>query len=98
MNKTRFLLLNFLLSGIFAHAQTSYVKGVVVDTRKIPIEYANVVLYDAADSTEIVKAVTTDRKGRFELLKISHGNYRLQASCVGYVAARIRIYNLVENI
>lgn len=98
MNKTRFLLLNFLLSGIFAHAQTSYVKGIVMDARKVPIEYANVVLYDAADSTEIVKAVTTDRKGRFELLKISHGNYRLQASCVGYVAARIRIDNLVENI
>lgn len=56
MNKTRFLLLNFLLSGIFAHAQTSYVKGIVMDARKVPIEYANVVLYDAADSTEIVKS------------------------------------------
>ena len=31
MNKTRFLFLYFLLSGIFGRAQTSYVKGIVVE-------------------------------------------------------------------
>lgn len=57
MNKTRFLLLHFLLLGIFAHAQTSYVKGIVTDAKKVPIEYANVVLYDAADI--ILKIIVT---------------------------------------
>lgn len=98
MNKTRYLLLHFLLSGIFGHAQTSYVKGIVVDIKRVPIEYANVVLYDASDSTEIVKTVTTDGKDRFELSKIPHGNYRLRASCVWNVTICIRIDNLVENI
>ena len=98
MNKTRFLLSYFLLLGIFAHAQTSYVKGIVTDAKKAPIEYANIVLYDAADSTRIIKATTTDVKGRFELLRIAHGSYRLQASCVGYVAGNVRIDNFQEDI
>ncbi len=98
MNKTRFLLLNFLLSGIFAHAQTSSIKGIVTDVKKVPVEYANVILYDATDSTEIVKAVTTDVKGRFGLSKIPYGSYRLQVSCIGYTSTHVRIDNLSEDI
>jgi len=85
MNKTRFLsLLCLLFVGICTNAQTAHVKGRVTDAKKTPIEYANVVLYDAADTTRMVKAVTTDVKGRFVLSKIPSGSYRLQVSCVGY--------------
>ena len=70
----------------------------MTDVKTIPVEYANVILYDAADSTKIVKAATTDVKGRFELSKIPHGSYRLYASCVGYVGTHIRIHNFQEHI
>ena len=80
MNRTRCLILISLLVGMFAQAQTSSIKGIVTDVKTIPVEYANVILYDAADSTKIVKAATTDVKGRFELSKIPHGSYRLYAS------------------
>ena len=50
MNRTRCLILISLLVG----------KGIVTDVKTIPVEYANVILYDAADSTKIVKAATTD--------------------------------------
>ena len=40
---------------MFAQAQTSSIKGIVTDVKTIPVEYANVILYDAADSTKIVK-------------------------------------------
>lgn len=99
MNKTRFLfLLCFLFIGICTSAQTSYVKGWVTDAKKIPIEYANVVLYDAVDTIRMVKAVTTDIKGRFGLSKIPYGSYRLQVSCMGYTSTHVRIDNLSEDI
>ena len=98
MNRTRCLILISLLVGMFAQAQTSSIKGIVTDVKTIPVEYANVILYDAADSTKIVKAATTDVKGRFELSKIPHGSYRLYASCVGYVGTHIRIHNYQEHI
>ena len=98
MNRTRCLILISLLVGMFAQAQTSSIKGIVTDVKTIPVEYANVILYDAADSTKIVKAATTDVKGRFELSKIPHGSYRLYASCVGYVGTHIRIHNFQEHI
>lgn len=98
MNRTRCLILISLLVGMFAQAQTSSIKGIVTDVKTIPVEYANVILYDAADSTKIVKAATTDVKGRFELSKIPHGSYRLYASCVGYVGTHIRIHNIQEHI
>lgn len=98
MNRTPCLTLIFLLVGIYAQAQTSSIKGIVTNVKKIPVEYANVVLYDSSDSTKIVKATTTDVTGRFELSRIPHGSYRLQASCVGYVVASVRIKNLQEHI
>ena len=67
-----------LLVGMFAQAQTSSIKGIVTDVKTIPVEYANVILYDAGDSTKIVKAATTDVKGQLELSKIPHGSYRLR--------------------
>lgn len=99
MNKTRFLsLLCLLFIGICTSAQTSHVKGWVTDAKKTPIEYANVVLYDAVDTTRMVKAVTTDVKGHFGLSKIPHGSYRLQVSCMGYTSIHVRIDNLSEDI
>ena len=98
MNRTRCLILISLLVGMFAQAQTSSIKGIVTDVKTIPVEYANVILYDVVDSTKIVKAATTDVKGRFELSKIPHGSYRLYASCVGYVGTHIRIHNFQEHI
>lgn len=52
MNRTRCLILISLLVGMFAQAQTSSIKGIVTDVKTIPVEYANVILYDAADSTK----------------------------------------------
>lgn len=98
MNRTQYLILISLLVGMCARAQTSSIKGIVTDVKKIPVEYANVILYNSADSTQIVKAATTDLKGRFELSKIPHGSYRLYASCVGYVGAHVPIDNLQEDI
>lgn len=98
MSRLRCITLIFLLVGMCARAQTSSIKGIVTDVKKIPVEYANIILYDSADSTRIVKATTTDVKGRFELSKIPHGNYRLHGSCVGYVGTHVRIDNLQEDI
>lgn len=98
MNRTHCLTLIFLLVGIYAQAQTSSIKGIVTDIKKIPVEYANVVLYDAVDTTRMVKAVTTDVKGHFGLSKIPHGSYRLQVSCMGYTSIHVRIDNLSEDI
>ena len=50
MNRTRCLILISLLVGMFAQAQTSSIKGIVTDVKTIPVEYANVILYDAVGS------------------------------------------------
>ena len=80
----RFLSLLFILlsQSVFLHAQST-LKGIVVDTKEIPISYANVVLSLPEDSTYI-SGLITDENGTFLFDKLTDKEYNIEISLLGY--------------
>lgn len=74
-----------LFSLVFAiqiQAQTGIITGQLQNQDGEPVQYANIILYQAADSS-MVKVETSDDTGKFKYHNISAGNYFLTASYVG---------------
>jgi hypothetical protein len=76
-----YLLLSLCLSNALS-AQNASIKGQLQDTDGSAVAYANVVLYQAGDST-IFKVETTDEAGLFRIQGLAPGSYDLQATYVG---------------
>ena len=82
MKKHNYLLLLFFLFGSSLFAQDISLRGQLQDEAGEPVIFANVVLYQAADSS-IVKVEASDDAGVFRFLGIPAGTYHLKASYVG---------------
>ena len=80
-----FLLLTCsLFAGLASAAEnsaTGKISGRVIDASKRPIEYAAIVLKDAAGQP--VQRAATDAKGEFAIERVSAGDYRVAYSLVG---------------
>ncbi len=60
------------------------ISGRVIDAQlEIPIEYANVILFSSADSSQVTGTIT-DEDGAFALTQIRPGSYYAQISFIGY--------------
>lgn len=60
------------------------VKGTIVDSKtNTPVQYANIALYNALDSSLITGNIS-DSNGVFEITGLSKGNYYLTANFIGY--------------
>jgi len=81
------LLIPILMSGFLlfsADSGKAIIKGSVHDLYSgIPLEFANIALFDELDSTIVGGTVTND-KGEFEIVALSIGNYFLKALFIGY--------------
>jgi hypothetical protein len=75
----------FLTTGIIA--QTSRIKGVVLDDKKNPIAYANIYIEGTIDGT------SSEEDGSFNLETNAKGTVTLKASFVGY-----KLYSITEDI
>ena len=73
-----------ILTQTSINSKVSIIKGYVYDssTNK-PLEFANVILFKSADSSQ-VKGTTTNTKGYFEINNIHFGNFCLVLSFLGY--------------
>jgi outer membrane receptor protein involved in Fe transport len=70
------------------------IKGVVIDSKNIPVPFANVLLYNNTDSVSF-KGTTTDDEGKFEI-PANPGNYYLKISFLSYrtqTISNIKIIN-----
>ena len=76
---TTLLVLCCLAFGI---SQESSINGQLIDESGEAVIYANIALYNAADSS-LVKVETTDEAGKFLIAGLSSGTYELNASYVG---------------
>ncbi len=76
---TTLLVLCCLAFGI---SQESSINGQLIDESGEAVIYANIALYNAADSS-LVKVETTDEAGKFLIVGLSSGTYELNASYVG---------------
>ncbi|MFV0538016.1 MAG: carboxypeptidase-like regulatory domain-containing protein [Dysgonomonas sp.] len=80
-----FVILSLFTTGVFA--QTSHIKGVVLDDKKNPIAYANIYIDGTIDGT------SSEEDGSFDLETNAKGIVTLKASFVGY-----KLYSITEDI
>jgi outer membrane receptor protein involved in Fe transport len=83
--KQSLLAVALFLTAFIAAAQTSSysIKGVIVDENKHPLPGVNIALLVASNRTTVNSTVST-KEGHFSFQNLSHGNYVLQLSSVGY--------------
>jgi outer membrane receptor protein involved in Fe transport len=82
----------------FAQISTSISDGsitgkVVENSTKAPMEFANVVLFRANDSTQVSGGIT-DEKGIFSISKLFAGDYFLRLSFIGFDTLSTRVFSL----
>ena len=77
-----FLPFILLLFTVSVFAQEASLKGQLQDENKEPVSFANVILYNPAD-TSIVKVEVSDESGVFRFQNMPAGTYLFKASYVG---------------
>lgn len=79
----RLLILACLMLSMHAYAQQTSVMGTIKDTASKPVEGASISLLRATDSV-LSKTAISDNNGRFVLLNVTPGAYRLAVFGVGF--------------
>jgi outer membrane receptor protein involved in Fe transport len=69
-------------SSLFLHSQNATLRGQLQDPEKEPVLFANIALYQTADSA-LAKVETSDESGIFYFSDIDAGDYYLVATHVG---------------
>ncbi|BDD04611.1 TonB-dependent receptor domain-containing protein [Aureibacter tunicatorum] len=78
-----FFFVVFFLSHT-GYGQINYsVFGQVIDENKVPVSFANIAIYNTADST-FFSGVASDSEGVFELGNLKKGDFNLCVTAVGY--------------
>jgi outer membrane receptor protein involved in Fe transport len=99
MKKLMILILFTAISGLtFAQrppVNEFEIKGIVTDSKNIPVPFANVLLYNSSDSLS-VEGTTTDDEGNFKILSKS-GSYYLKVSFLSYQTRTISDVNIRNN-
>ncbi|MFM1879625.1 MAG: hypothetical protein RLZZ241_2491 [Bacteroidota bacterium] len=81
--KSQFAAILFLIFPGFIFNQSLEIKGTVKDSDRLPISYANVLLFRSSDSLQ-VKGSSADDLGIFVLSDLPSGAYFLQIQFFGY--------------
>lgn len=92
----KFTVLLFLLFISLLSIAQSTLTGKVTDIGHAPLEFANVLLFDAKGNT-FVKGVVTDAVGHFEFSSIENGAYYITASSIGFEEFRSTTFSIVEK-
>jgi len=88
-----FLLPVLLLVFMVASAQHSSISGKVQDAGGKPVEYANVLLLRANDSS-LVKGMLSDAAGAYRFEGLAAGSYTVSANMLGYGKAVSKVLTL----
>lgn len=78
----RLFSLLFSLCSLALFAQQPDITGQLADNENNPVSYANVILYQTADST-LAKVEVSGEDGSFQFMNVPEGNYFLVASFIG---------------
>ena len=93
LHKKITIFFSFLLFSSLVYAQQtgSEIVGLVVDKpTKNPVEFSNIELLKASDSS-VVKGTVTDSRGKFLLEQIKPGEYLLRCGFIGYDRAYLHV-------
>ena len=86
----------FLCLHLCTSAQNN-VNGYIFESEKVPLEYANVLLMNAGDSS-LFKGTVTDLDGFFQIENIPNGRYFLTASMIGFETMHLESFNLEDQV
>lgn len=91
LNPMKLIICPLLFLSLISFTSLSQVQGIVTDDSQKPLEFVNVVLHDAKDSS-MVKANVSDSKGQFEFTPMRSGEYFLLVNFIGYQEKRTDIF------
>ncbi|MDR7371415.1 TonB-dependent receptor domain-containing protein [Flavobacterium aquidurense] len=99
MQKLSLLILFFTISQFTFGQKTSSVKGTISDG-KLPIEFVDVILKKANDTTKVASFAVTDVSGNFALDNVILGEYQLQFKLIGFktITQKIKIVDAPVSI
>ena len=81
--------LNALADPDNTPSEKSVITGKVIEKdSKAPMEYANISIYNSADSTLVTGGITNP-EGKFTIEKLSNGTYYVEANFIGFNKTRI---------
>ncbi len=85
-------ILLFIISQFSFAQKTTAIKGNITDG-KLPVEFVDVVLKKASDSTKIANYAVTDVTGNFALENVPSGDYQLQFKLIGFktISQKIKV-------
>jgi outer membrane receptor protein involved in Fe transport len=86
-----------LISAPSSGQSTGIINGIVKD-QKGAVEFANVLLTEAADPAKIVGAAATDSLGQFAFNNLSNGEYLLSVRFLGFKTKRVQVAMKDEDI
>jgi len=81
------LLILLLATGYSFAQNTGSISGVITSTEG-HLQYANVLIYNDADSLKPVQAVITDSTGRFTFNNLADGQFRINVFLIGFVTEK----------
>jgi outer membrane receptor protein involved in Fe transport len=87
--------LNFRVVGQNGSSVAGTVQGTLIDqdTRQ-PVGFANIILFQAADSSTIAGGAMTDEQGKFVVTAVPAGTFIPKVSLVGYAARRLPVITI----
>jgi outer membrane receptor protein involved in Fe transport len=85
------LALVFLVTSFSSRAQTPGTIGGVVKDQNGALEFANVFLTTAGDTSKIISATVTDSLGQFKLNNVSSGAYLLHVRLLGFRSKSVTV-------
>ncbi len=84
-----------MIKGI-AQTNETFVSGIAVDTKNIPVESATISLMKLKDSS-IIKIAITDNTGKFSFSGIPYGTYYISISSINFNTIQSSIFLISEN-
>lgn len=73
-----------MVENIFSQVQLQGTISSSNNGKTVPVEFANIVLYSEANSTEMIAGTVSDLKGNYLFGHLETGSYRIVISCIGY--------------
>lgn len=90
MKKVFFILFFCICPITLLRAQT--IAGKIINEKKEPVAYANIILLDQKDST-FIEGTTSDGNGDFSLNRGNSNKYLIKVSSIGYITQFVHYHN-----
>ncbi|MFT4535342.1 MAG: iron complex outermembrane receptor protein [Saprospiraceae bacterium] len=79
-----------------AAAQNGIVKGQIIDEEGIPLEYANILILNSADST-LYKGGLSEKEGWYTIDRIDDGSYLIHSTMIGFGNAYSKSFSIINS-